>query len=153
MRKTPRVLSVIATVIAAICLLGILVCVVLQKLLLPLMSAAPEAIERFIVPVGPVLYVLGVFLVLLMLTVATSTRKTGYWMEILCAVLLALLPSLQSGVTLLQNMLMGNYGASQLVAFSVVSSLCSIPVGAVYFAVVLALLACGMSIADKRSQK
>lgn len=153
MRKTPRVLTVIATAIAALCLLGILACVVLQKLLIPIMSASPEALEKFIVPVGPVMYVLGVFLVLLMLAVTTKNQRTGCWMEILCTVLLAVLPSLQSGVTLLQNMLIGNRGASQLVAFSVVNSLCSIPVGVVYFAVVLALLACGMSIADKRSQE
>ena len=153
MRKTPRILTVIATAISALCLLALLVCIVLQKLLMPLLTAMPEAPDRFVFPVGPVLYALGVFLVLLMLCFATGPRKTGIWIEILGAILLALLPSLQSGVSLLQNILVGNHGAAQLAAFAAVSRLCAFPVGIVHFAVVLALLACGMSMAYKNVQK
>lgn len=153
MRKTPRILTVIATAISTLCLVALLVCIVLQKLLTPLLIAMPEALDRFVIPVGPVLYALGAFLILLMLCFATGAQKTGIWIEILGAVLLALLPSLQSGVTLLQNMLIGNYGAAQLAAFAAVSRLCAVPTGLIHFAVVLALIACGMSMAYKNVQK
>ena len=87
----------------------------------------------------------------LLLAFVAGSQKVGIWAEILVIFLLAVLPTLQNGMTTLQNVLTGQFsGSLKVAATAVVNSLCSVPLGVSHLAVVLALVACGMSIAYKK---
>ena len=151
MHKSARVLAIIAEVLAAIAFVALLVFILLQRTLMPVFSANEEMLTQFVFPVGPVTYGLGALLVLLLLAFVAGSQKVGIWAEILVIFLLALLPTAQNGMTTLQTMLTGQFsGSLKVAATAVVNSLCSIPLGVSHLAVVLALVACGMSIAYKK---
>ena len=149
MKKTIRVFSVLALILAGLCMLALLVCICAQKALLPIYGAPEEVLGRFYFPAGAAVFAAGVLVAAILLV--AGNNKHGIFMEIVVAILVFVTPSMQSLMSTVQPMMAGRYGGSVFLAgMSAMNALSSLPLGCGRLALTLLTLVCGMSIAYKK---
>ena len=152
MKKTIRILSIIAAAIMALTTVLFFAVVLLQSVLGPMIFNYPESISKFFVfPGGQAVYVLGITAVTILLATTGGVEKIGIWVELLSAALIGVvLPLIQSALNVAQNVMLGMQGGLALAANGMVTNLCSYATFLVPVATTIALLAAGMSICYKR---
>ena len=149
MKKTIRVFSVLALILAGLCMLALLVCICAQKALLPIYGAPEEVLGRFYFPAGAAVFAAGVLVAAILLM--AGNNKHGILMEIIVAILVFVTPTMQSLMSTMQPMMAGRYGGSAFLAgMSAMNALSSLPLGCGRLALTLLTLVCGMSIAYKK---
>lgn len=151
MKKGIRIFAILSEIVAFLSLLGVLVCIFLQKSLLPLYLSGQNMPSQFIFPAAPVVYALLLGAILLLPCFLCGKENTGIAGEIITVCLLVLLPGIQSGLSSLQVILISRFsGVATMAALSALNSICQYPLGLAHLASSLALLVCGMSIAYKK---
>ena len=148
MKKTIRVFSVLALILAGLCMLALLVCICAQKALLPIYGTPEEVMGRFYFPAGAAVFAAGVLAAAILLV--AGNNKHGIFMEIVVAILVFVTPSMQSLMATMQPMMAGRYGTVFLAGMSAMNALSSLPLGCGRLALTLLTLVCGMSIAYKK---
>lgn len=149
MKKTIRVFSVLAMILAGLCMLALLVCICAQRPLMMAYNQMPEVLGTFYIPAGALMYALGVILAAGLLL--AGMNMGGIVMEIFSVLAIAFAPVIQSMATMVQTTVVGQMkGVTYLAGISAMNSLSSVPVSVGGFAAVLIVLTCGMSIACKK---
>ena len=148
MKKTIRVFSVLALILAGLCMLALLVCICAQKALLPIYGTPEQVLGRFYFPAGAAVFAAGVLAAAILLV--AGNNKHGIFMEIIVAILVFVTPFMQSLMSTVQTMMAGRYGTVFLAGMSAMNGLSSLPLGCGRLALTLLTLVCGMSIAYKK---
>lgn len=152
MKKTIRVFSMIAIILAGLCVLALLVCICAQRPLLMVYSQMPEVLGNFYIPAGAIVYALSVVLAAALLV--AGVNMGGGVMEVFSTVAIVLAPGMQTLITTLQTTMVGRMkGVNYLAGLSAMNSLGATFAGIGRVAAVLIVLTCGMSIAYKRIKK
>jgi len=150
MEKKIRVMSILSLAACGLAFLLLLLCVLLQRWLLPVFY--PGVIEElsFVFPWGAFLYCLGLLCTSLILLLGSANLRIGPWLEILCIVAGGVLPGVMNRVaSLLQTYFAGQYGSVHIATLTAMNSLAGFPLGVAQLGFVLLLVTCGMSIAYK----
>lgn len=156
MKKAIRILSVIAAAIMVLTCVLFLGMVLLQGVLGPAIFGYPEAVrEHFVFPLPQAFYIFGITAVTVLLATTGGAEKVGIWVEILSACLVGVvLPLIQTVLNVAQTVtttLQGQaQGAMAIAANGMVNALCGYATFLMPVAIVLTILAAGMSIAYKR---
>ena len=152
MKKTIRALSVVALILAGLCLLLLITCICMQKTLLPIFGAPDAVLEYFYVPVASIVSVVGILLAAFFLLLGINMDIVI--MEILSPALVFVTPILSSLVSFWQTVFAGRYhGSAFMAGLASVSRICNFPMYAGSLASILVVLACGMSIVWKKMSK
>ncbi len=153
MKKTIRIMAIIAVVLAGFSLILILASIPFQSMLASKVYGYPENLVETL-PRFPLLSFLICLLrtaCIVLLIICCGNKKGGIWPELLIlGCLVIIIPSISQIVSPLYNVLLGHMGSQYLVANSVVTHIanfCSIPSN---WGQALAYVTCGMSIAFKK---
>lgn len=150
MEKKIRLMSILALAASGIAFLALLLCVLLQRSLLPLIYGTIADYEGFVFPWGSFLYSLGLLVTALILLLGSTNLRIGPWLEILCIVGAGVVvPALNRGVTLLHTYWAGQFGGARIATLSVMNSLASFPMMIAQLGFVFLLVTCGMAISYK----
>lgn len=152
MKKVLRALSIGAMALQGAALLVFLLTVALQRQLMSLMSYSPEMLPYFIFPGVQTVYLLLVTAVIVAIGVSTLAQGRSIWAEIVGIVMLAVVCTLfyRVGVQAEIRLFAAPRGATYLAAYSARQALTGIANSISGLASSLALVACGMSIAEKK---
>lgn len=156
MKKTIRILSIIAVVLAGLSLLLLLATIPLQRTLGGSIFGYPEELLA-ILPQFPLLPFLNCFMqtsCMALLVICCGNKKGGIWLEVLTLTLLMLvLPTISRIATPLYTAVLGRFGTMQIAANSLVSNIASFCLVPASLGQALAYVTCGMSIAFKKLSK
>ena len=156
MQKTIRILAIIATSLAAVTLVSLVVSIPLQGVIAEKIYGCSynviEALPQF--PVMPFLSNLLRAGCIGLLIICCGNKKGGIWLEILMMVILAIvLPVTDNLVLRLYTVVLGQFGSEVLLTNTVITQIanfCAFPSG---LGQTLAYITCGMSIAFKTLSK
>ena len=149
MKKTIRVFSVIALVVAVLGAVLLTGYICLQKVMLPVMLSAEEVLGYFYFPAGAVIYALGILLAAILM--AVGINMGGIAMEIIAPILVVVTPMLQTVASMAQTTMVGQMrGVTYLAGISAMYNLCNMPLTIGRMAAIMLTLVCGMSIAYKK---
>ena len=152
MKKTIRALSVVALILAGLCLVLLITCICIQKTLLPIYSASETVLENFYVPIAPIVNVFGLLIAAFFLLLGTNMDII--LMEILSPALIFTTPILSALTSFWQTSFVGRfYGSVFLAGLGAVSQICEFPMYVGNLARVVIVLVCGMSIVWKKMSK
>ena len=153
MKKTIRIMAIIAVVLAGLSIILILASIPFQSMLAREVYGYPEDLVE-ILPRFPLLSFLICFLrtaCIALLIICCGNKKGGIWLELLIlGCLVIILPSISQIVSPLYTVLLSRVGSQYLAANSVVTNIanfCLIPSN---WGQALAYVTCGMSIAFKK---
>lgn len=153
MKKAHKFLSFAAIALQLLSFLVFLILVIFQRNFKSLMSNDPEVIHFFNFPIATTLYMLCATVAVLLICLGLFFKGRGIWAELLCILLLvAVCPLIaRLGTTLETALFVARRGSTYLAAFSVLQSLTNIATGITDVSSALALIACGMGIAIKKT--
>ena len=156
MQKFIRIMAIIAVALVGLSLFLLLTTIPFQRMIADGVFGCPDvALDRL--PMFPLVPFLNCFLRLgcmALLIICCGNRRGGIWLELIVFVsLVAVLPAVSQGVSLVYNQLVGRMGDYHLVANTMVSNIsnyCLAPAG---WGQAIAYAVCGMSIVFKRMSK
>lgn len=156
MQKVIRIIVIAATVLTGFSLLLLIAVTPLQGEIARIVYNAPADIMAFF-PQFPLDSLIVCFLQVVcvaLLIICCGNKKGGIWPEILMLVLLAVvLPAISAIISAISPVFLSRFGAAFLAVHSIVSKISSICLGPSYLGIMLASVACGMSIALKTMSK
>lgn len=154
MKKTIKILGILAAALLALAALGVGVCILLQRPLGEFVFGFPEsAMGRFAFPLSTVVYSLGLLFCAGLLCLVAGNGKLGIWSDILLLAVMNVLPLLQSLLAWVETVIAGKFGHVALSVNSMVQSMCSYPLQLGGWGLRLALVVGGMSIVWKLMRK
>ena len=153
MRKAHKILTFAAVGLQLLSFLIFFIMILFQRNFKQLLSNPMEVIDTFIFPIASTLYMLCATVAVLLICLGLFFKGRGIWAELLCILLLvAVCPLIaRLGTTLETALFVARRGSTYLAAFSVLQSLTNIATGITDVSSALALIACGMGIAIKKT--
>lgn len=157
MQKFIRVIAIVAAVLVALSLLLLLVSIPLQRFIAGNWLNYSESLMAAL-PIFPLADFFNCFLLLgcvALLIVCCGNQKGGIWLEILMFLMIAVvLPLLNELLATVQNVMLPQLqGELYVAANAIVNNIAHYCVATANLGRCIALAACGMSIAFKRTKK
>ena len=155
MKQTIRILSFIPLAIITLSCVALLACLLLQEPLCQILFGISGQIisQNPAFPVGEIVFALGNLAVAVILFLNASKKTTGYWIEVICAVLVGfLLPGIRNVLGTIQSVICSNQQVDAVIAFTTVRNLCIYSLSIVHIATAISLVLCGMCIAIKHTE-
>lgn len=154
MKKLLKILSFISLGIIGVSAMAVLLCYVFRVPLLELFFHHGRDLP-VVIPVANAVSLLGQLGAMIWLCICVGERRFGIWAELLAAAWLgAVLPGICRVLAYVQNLLVGRtMGHDYLIAQSCMNSLWSYATIFNGIAGALALVVCGLSMAEKRKIK
>lgn len=158
MKKTIKLLSLINLIIVAFAVTLFLISILFQRTLaVRFFGMYPgEVLARFpVVPGGHAFYIIGMLGIAALHYFFVAKSKCGIWVEILIAIgAVMLIPMIYGILSYIQQVVVGTaQGSAAMAAYSVATSITSVPVSIVQFSASFLMLICGMGIVTKRLNK
>ena len=156
MKKTIRIMAIIATVLAGFSLLLIFASIPLQSIIArEIYGCSEEILDAMpLFPTVAFLNCLFRMVCFALLIICCGNQKGGIWMELMIAGCLAIvLPVVAQISSWAYSMILGNMNSLYLAANSIVTSMVNFCLAPAGLGQTLAYVTCGMSIAYKRLGK
>lgn len=151
MKKLLKTLSFISLVIIGLSTMAVMLCYVFRVPLMELFFHRGRELPS-VIPVANAVSLLGQLGAMIWLCICVGNRRFGIWAELLATGWLgAVLPGICRVLSYVQTLLLGrNLGTDYMIAQSYMNSLWSYATIFNGVAVALALMVCGLSMAQKR---
>lgn len=151
MKKFARVLSIVSMVFAALGLLMFAVIIANYRSLIEIFSGLKTSGAFFVLPVGRLIYAVGILICALLMLKSVTSRRIG--IEVTSIILLFVVPRVQTIASYMQSMIFANYqGTLYSASLSAMNTICSFAGAFSSIAAFLMLLACGLRIGYKKTR-
>ena len=160
MKITAKVLTIVATAILLLSALGLLVCIVFQEPLIQLLFGYSKQDSVFYytdsiftliakIPAADIVYLTVLLLTGVVLCLTVCAKRVGWWTEIIALAALVVNPAINWLIQQIQWRFIAEGYTYENIYYSYLNNLVSFATTFVGFAMMLLLVACGMSIAYK----
>lgn len=156
MQKAIRVFSIIATSLAGLSLLLLLLTIPLQSALAGLLYNASSDVLALLpqIPVSQLIFIFLNFALILLTIFFCGKNNVGIWFDILTVCALAfILPSINTFGSIIGNLFSVPLGSNQLAINNIISAIANYCLLPGNLGIIITYMVCGMSIAFKQMSK